>query len=306
MTPKQASVLRELGRRAFSTPIKGSLAGLGLSALENATVMDTADPETKKMNLVLGGVTGLGMGGAHSPDVRFSRLAAWPMKEVGVQGYDKLQKFVNIQQPIAETNLETAMMNRDAARTAMEKAKHLSPQDIGSLITGLAAIGGTAGLGYYLYNKIGPGKKPAAPKVTIQLPKTHGTNGSSVEMEADPVSLSKNLYRSLARDAKRKLRQEARAGVEHEKPKSDHQDEEKEASLEVEDLPFGMKRVRKPKNWDAMSKEEQKAYNLKAAEAARAALVQKKASVVFGGILFPASTDRTSRLRRLVAFEKGI
>ena len=306
MNPALATRLENLARSAFASPLKGTAAGVGLSALENATVLGDADPTTKHMNLVLGGVTGLGMGGA-GKEHQMARLAGWPLKEVGLMGYDAGKKFVNVQQPIAETNLDAARLNKDTAQLVADKAKHISPQDIGSLITGMAAAGGAAGLGYYLYHKIGPGKKPAAPKVTIQLPKTHGTNGSSIEMEADPVNLSKNLYKSLARDAKRKLRQEARAGVIHEKKKPEEQEQEepkKEASeLKVKKGPLGIRYISRPANWKQMSAEEQQAYNLRAA---RAVAEEPKKEASIGGIFKAASVDRNSRLQRLTMFAEAI
>ena len=204
-----------------SSPAKRMLVGGGLgllgSQVENQTLLKDYDPSLKAINSTLGTATGgiAGLAGLKHPGVALSTLASWPIKQLGILGVGTGKKYVDIQQPIAEKNLETARTTLETARIQSEQAKHMSPSDLAQLGLAGAGLAGAGGLGYYLYNSMGPGKKKTAPKVTVTL---DGKNKGQTQVEGDmdTLELSKQLHQALRRDTKRKLREEARHGVRHE------------------------------------------------------------------------------------------
>jgi hypothetical protein len=196
-------------RFLFKGPVRGAALGFGASQLENHTLLKDTDPSTKNLNSLMATSVGAGMG-SH-PSFIGPGLLGYAGKSMGLLGYDAAKKYVNIQQPIAETNLHTAQLSNDTARMQQQQAGHISAKDMAGLGLGAAGVGG---LGYYLYKTLGPGKKKVGPKVTVDLPM--GANGKrrpgdvKIEGDMDTLDLSKSLYTRLKRDQHRQLRTETR------------------------------------------------------------------------------------------------
>ena len=195
----------------------GGGAGLVGSGIENHTILKNYDPDVRNLNTVLGGVTGATIGAAGLTHARsgLTALASWPLKEMLLTGVGTGKKYVDIQQPIAEKNLETARLNQSTAALQAEEAKGLSPTAIGQLGLAGAGLGAAGGLGYYLYNSMGPGKKKPSPRVTETIPLRHNKGTVSIEGDMDTLDLSKALHSKLRRDQKRLLQLEARQGTQH-------------------------------------------------------------------------------------------
>lgn len=201
--------------------VLGGLGGLGLSQIENNTILDDTDPHTQSLNRVLGTGTGVGLGlAAKNPEALAPLAAGYVLKSLGLLGYDAAKKYINIQQPIAEKNLQTAGIQNDTAKLLGEQAQHLRPLDYASMGLAGAGLGAAGGLGYYLWKEHGPGKKPApTQRMKVTLPIGANSSKGSVEIDSpmDPVDMSKNLYKELQRDKRRRLLLEARLSTMHRK-----------------------------------------------------------------------------------------
>lgn len=123
------------------------LGGIGVSALENKFVGENLPDELKNVNLGIGGVTGLL---AANPASRIGALSSLPFKQMGLFGIGAMDRLRKQQQALTDTNLETAMINRDTAKTeganAGSKAKIIAAFLIPSLL-------GSGALAYYAYNQ---------------------------------------------------------------------------------------------------------------------------------------------------------
>ena len=181
--------------------------GVAGAGVENQALLPDMDPHLKAINLGMGAVTGL-RGGQKGWGKALGPLA---LKEMALLGLNTGKKYVDIQQPIAETNLETARLNQQAAATNAQRAQSMSPATIAQLGMAGAGLAGAAGMGYYLYNTIGPGKKKPKPQTTVRMNLPRGQGEVDVTGDNDTLSLSKTLTKALQRDAKKRLRQEAYA-----------------------------------------------------------------------------------------------
>jgi len=214
-----------VGRRVLF----GGALGAGGSEAENHTLLQGYDPDVRGINTVLGMATGAiagGAGRAH-PTAALSALASWPIKQMALAGVGTGKNYVDMQIPIAEKNLETAQLNQGTAAISAAAAKNISTSDIARLGLAGAGIGAAGGLGYYLYNTLGPGKKKPSPRVSVTLAGAGKGDSTSIEGEMDTLELSKRLNLQLRRDAKRQLRD---TRSERRKPQ-DGQDEESTPEL---------------------------------------------------------------------------
>lgn len=124
-------------------------AGVGLSMLENNTLLEDQPDSIKHINAVLGGVTGATFG-AGNPETKALAALSWPVKQLALLGVGKAEQFRQDQAGlldkklrIAETEQQTARVNQDAAGgNKALLASFLVP-----------AILGGGGLAYYAYNK---------------------------------------------------------------------------------------------------------------------------------------------------------
>lgn len=212
----------------------GVAAGLALAPFENKNMFgDDASDGVKYMNtLLLGGVGGLAAAPKSMISGPAAALGAWlgkmPLMLVG----DRIDKFTRAQQPIAETNLETARLSQATAELIRNQASRLSASDMALLGLSAAGIGG---LGYKVWRDSQPAKRPPA-RVKVTLPtKQVGDTETSIDMALDPVTLSKKLYDQLNRDTRRRLAAETEERTLRKKKKPEIK-EEKAASARDESL----------------------------------------------------------------------
>jgi hypothetical protein len=216
------------------------LGGTAISALENATLLDDSDPKLKIINLGLGGVTGGLAGSGHL----VSALGAWTPKQLALLGVDRFDKATKMQIPTAVLNRDAAAMANETARIMNEKAKRLTPTDIGILGLAAAGLAGAGGFGYYLYNKVGPRAKKSPPRVKITLPTAaKGDVETVLDADIDTLDLSKELHKRLLRDAKRRLREETgQRTLKKRSPQEKKEDDEAEQeAIEEEETPYLLK-----------------------------------------------------------------
>ena len=201
--------------------ILGGLGGLGTSVVENNTALDDSTDSTKYLNNVLGATVGgaMGMAAPHKDATMAKMVAAYATKLMGMQGLDAAKKYINIQQPIAETNLHTAELQKATADTIGEQAKHFKPSDYAQLGMAAGGLGLAGGAAYYLNKEYGPNKPKKQPTMRVTLPIGANSSKGSVEMEGplDPLDMSKQLYTQLQRDKKRRLQLETRLATMHRK-----------------------------------------------------------------------------------------
>lgn len=203
--------------------------GLGVATLENETLLHDADPNLQHINQFLGALTG---GTTPATGIGKHILKAWVPKQMAMFGLNAYDKSVKQQLPIANTQLDTAVKALETAKIQADAAKNISTSDIARLGLAGAGIGAAGGLGYYLYNTLGPGKKKPSPRVSVTLAGAGKGDSTSIEGEMDTLELSKRLNLQLRRDAKRQLRDETKANTRSERRKpQDDQDEENTPEL---------------------------------------------------------------------------
>lgn len=153
---KSASVFRTLGRLgATGAGMAGAgAAGYGLANLENKYL--GLGERTSKINNILGTITGLisaGLlarkgGGGKLVDVAKYGLGPLTMKQLGVVGTDAGLKYMDSQQELVDTKLDTAKKQQESANiekgtadTYSSLAKRLGgPALLGGGLLGLAAV----------------------------------------------------------------------------------------------------------------------------------------------------------------------
>jgi hypothetical protein len=202
-------------QRLFENPLARVAAGLGVSSLENHTILDDADPSLKTTNLVLGGASGLGAPATGLRDLGEYAAKTWIPKQMMMFGLNAGDKYIRQQEPIARTNLQTSIVANTTERMKQEAAQHMSSTDMAQLGLAGAGLAGAGGLGYYLYKTLGAGKKKAPPRMTVDMP-LRGNRGSvEISGDLDPVDMSKQLYSRLQRDQKRLIRLETKENTKH-------------------------------------------------------------------------------------------
>lgn len=190
----------------------GAVAGTALAEFENRSLMEGQQGHgLDRINDGIGAVTG-GMIASGNPQLVLGGLGGLGLKQMQLMQTNQLKRFTDLQIPVAKTNLDTARIANDTAKTVSDQAKQWKPSDVAQLGMAGAGAAGAAGLGYYLYKTLGAGKPKPVPKIRLNMPTPRG-GSAEVEMDNTPESLSKQLYDSLRRDAKRKLRAEARDGI---------------------------------------------------------------------------------------------
>ena len=219
MSVAKSLLARFLEKPLATRAIIGGLAGATGGAVENKTILSDYDPNTRHINTMLGAATGaLVGGGAGDKNLVAKAVAGWTAKQLALTAVGTSKKYVDMQIPIAEKNLETARLNQSTAALTSEQAKQMTPQALAQMGMAGAGLAGAGGLAYYLYKTLGAGKKKPSPKVTIDLPKIKGQRGDvHIEGDEDTLDLSRNLYQKLKRDQRRALLSEARVGTQHER-----------------------------------------------------------------------------------------
>lgn len=187
-----------------------ALLGMGVGHVENKTLLSDYDDNIHHINTTLGGVTGGVMGALAKNNPQAALLAGavpWVGKQLGLLGIGTGKKFVDLQIPVAEKNLESAKLNQITAEIQARKAQRMSAGDMAQIGMAGAGLGAAGGLGYYLYKTIGPGKKKPKPRITIDMPDVKKLYGADIQIEGDEetLNLSKNLYDKLRRDRRQVL-----------------------------------------------------------------------------------------------------
>ena len=212
MSPLATALLKNAAlRRAL---IGGGLGFVG-STLENQTLLSDANPSLKHTNQFLGTLAGAGASKTRGAQEIAEYLGkTWIPKQFVTFGLNEGDKYIREQVPIANTQLETATKALETAKIQADAAKHFGASDMARLGLAGAGLAGAGGLGYYLYNTLGPGKKKPSPKVTVTM---HGRRGDETQVEGDmdTLDLSKRLHKQLQRDARRKLREETKQHTQH-------------------------------------------------------------------------------------------
>jgi hypothetical protein len=162
----------------------GTGLGAGASGIENATLLDDADPKLKGINLVLGAIAGglIGQGGK----ARLAGLLGIPTKQMALFGVNSADKFVDLQIPKARLDVEAAGLNRDAAKAQMY---------------GLLGLGG-AGLGYLgykVYDKYRDAKKKKERQQELRDNPRPQRGPSRLKIEIPAGKLDNDFYNALAR-----------------------------------------------------------------------------------------------------------
>lgn len=213
-----------LKQAGWKRPVVGALAGFAGSSLENQALLDDSDPRLKHINQFLGTLTGVT---APAKGLGKHLLRAWVPKQFAMFGLDAYDKSVKQQVPIANTQLQTAVKALETAKIQADAAKRFSPTDLAQMGLAGAGLGAAGGLGYYLYNTMGPGKKKPSPRVTVTLPtKEKGDAETQISGDMDTLDLSKELYKRMKRDTKRRLRTETKERTRHESPRRPARDDE--------------------------------------------------------------------------------
>ncbi len=206
--------LQRAHRLATRSALPHVLGGLLGSQIENnmpGSPLHDASPEVKNINTALGGATGF-LG------ARFGwpkALAGVTVKQLGLMGTSLGKKYIDTQQPIADTNLQTAKLQQGTAQLMADQSKSWKPTDLAQLGLAGAGLAGAGGLGYYLYKTLGPGKKKPTPKVTVNLPMSQNHGNVAIESDMDSLTLSKHLQRAIKRDQRRQLLESARDNTHH-------------------------------------------------------------------------------------------
>jgi len=192
----------------------GAAAGVGVSEYENRSLLEGQQGHgLDRINNGIGAITGM-LVASKDPKAKLVGLGGIALKQMQLMQTNQLKRFTDLQIPVAKTNLETAGIANDTARVLSEKAKSMSPQDIGALGLAGAGLAGAGGLGYYLYKTLGAGKEKPVSKIKYTAP-TPREGQLEMEIDNTPQALSKQLYDSLRRDAKRRLRAEAKENIRH-------------------------------------------------------------------------------------------
>ncbi len=173
--------------------IPWAAGGIGLAALENALVSDELSDPLKKINLGLGGATGIGM--AMDPVNRWKYLASWPLKSMGLFGIGSADKFVGMQKELARTNLDTARVNRATAAAEADASGDKQRMALAFLLPAL--LGGGA-LAYHAYDKHLKRPKPARFKTQAEAGRLSGRQRIRIDvpMTAMPAEFMDSLMQA--------------------------------------------------------------------------------------------------------------
>jgi hypothetical protein len=156
--------------------------GVGGAALENQYIGQNVPPELKKVNLSIGGSTGL-MLASKSPAMQVAALSAIPLKQMALFGIGGMDRFRRQQQSLVDTNLQTARLNQSAARVNANSAGGAKALGASFLIPALLGGGGAAALAYMAWKKqqkanrryqtVGEeGTKKPSQKIRIDIPQS--------------------------------------------------------------------------------------------------------------------------------------
>lgn len=164
-----------------SSTIPWAGAGVGLAALENRMVGDNLPEPLKRVNLGIGGISGL-MLGSHNPEAQIAALTGIPLKEMALFGIGSMDKMRRTQQGLVDTNLQTARTNLHTAKIQGRDAGSRKALTAAFLLPALATGGAAAYMGYEHWKKNhqpkdkrfatidSQGKPPAHQKVRIDIP----------------------------------------------------------------------------------------------------------------------------------------
>lgn len=179
----------------------GGASGMGLAEAENRYILEDASPTVKKINLLLGLMTG----GKISQGLRaqknlpanslkretllgLANKSGLTAKQLGVAATsgvlnvgNSIQDFTNSAKDRVKTELEAAVASRDAAKsnlTAAEVALEGNPwkdfkdyAKTNDWVAPAAGITGASVLGAYLYNAMKKPNKPKPGVMTVEIPK---------------------------------------------------------------------------------------------------------------------------------------
>lgn len=181
--------------------VLGGASGMGLAEAENRYILEGASPTVKKINLLLGLMTG----GKISQGLRaqknlpanslkretllgLANKSGLTAKQLGVAATsgvlnvgNSIQDFTNSAKERVKTELEAAVASRDAAKsnlTAAEVALEGNPwkdfkdyAKANDWVAPAAGVTGASVLGAYLYNAMKKPNKPKPGVMTVEIPK---------------------------------------------------------------------------------------------------------------------------------------
>jgi len=170
----------------------GSTLGAGAAAGENELLLADADPAIRKINLVLGAITGGHVGGKLfknkflAPKDKTSFMGAlgkahWPAKQMALFGTSGLTNLAGAQTDYTnkitenvQTELEAAQLKRESEKIRLEGNPWKDIKDYAKenpWKTGIVGGGiGASVLGAYLYNALKKPNKPKPGVMTVEIP----------------------------------------------------------------------------------------------------------------------------------------
>jgi hypothetical protein len=169
--------------------------GVGLAALENRYIGNNLPPELKTVNGVIGATTGA-MLASHNPAMQTAALGSIPLKEMALFGIGGMDRFRRAQQGLVDTNLQTARLNQDTARTTANDASSRKAMALAFLLPALAVGGGVAANSYMNWKKQHHKTNPR-----FQTLASSGKPRSSqrIRLDIPPSALPRSFFQSLGR-----------------------------------------------------------------------------------------------------------
>lgn len=200
--PRVAAKQSGLGRGAIAAAklIGGGIAGNAFARLENKAYMPSGENsetvrQIRNMNEMIGTLSGAALGTAGRKFVA-PILSQYPMKAVaaGIAAH-----HLNMQQSVADKNLQAAGAMRDAGQAGVSAAKWQGVA-AGTIIAGIVGAMG------YDYWKMRRQEKKRTGMIRVTLPTSRQDAESKVDIPL--AALPEETYKGVLRDTRRRLRSE--------------------------------------------------------------------------------------------------
>ena len=189
---KQRATVEMIKEALDARELAWTLGGVGGAALENQHILPDLDEKLKKVNLGIGGTTGYLMA---NPQYRAAALASLPFKELGLFGVSSADKLRQQQQSLVDANLGVAQTNQQTALLNRGNASSSGARALAFLIPAILAGGGIGYMGYNQWKK----NRSKSQNPRWQTTGSSGTQrgGKKVRVDIPASALPDEFYESL-------------------------------------------------------------------------------------------------------------